>query len=107
MNPIFSGFQKMDIEHYSTQPMISKKQKYTIKSTILCCYIVTFKKNKPLQNDIILFFFFLIECRLIYDIEILVRFDTCLCHQNRTLFARWPFVVHFKLDDPNDIQKPT
>ena len=20
MNPIFSGFQKMDIEHYSTQP---------------------------------------------------------------------------------------
>ena len=37
MNPIFSGFQKMDIEHYSTQPTICsvKMSKINLNTKII------------------------------------------------------------------------
>ena len=41
MNPFFSGFQKMDIEHYSTQPTISQLWEYSkchvyIETKVIC-----------------------------------------------------------------------
>ena len=44
MNPIFSGFQKMDIEHYSTQPT-NCQYDMGMKLILYLVILVIFTKN--------------------------------------------------------------
>ena len=52
MNPIFSGFQKMDIEHYSTQPTKSQPHRcYLVLSVVLIIIILLSPFNTFTSND--------------------------------------------------------